>query len=185
MPSRDYHYGPRAIAIYRARMGGGENCQPLHRLDKAVEIDIGWFRVEEYSRSAWKKGSVAEVQMNTQQLMAKEFHKKFGVLIQSSPRLVDDAIKDRRIRLIREELGEFERAANDKNLVKIADALTDLLYVIFGTGVSYGFDLEPVFKEVCESNMSKRGPEVRVIKGKIHKAKNYGPPDLQPILEKM
>ena len=123
--------------------------------------------------------------MNSQQLMVKEFHKMFGVLIRSSPGLVDEATRELRIRLIREELGEFEKAANDKDLVKIADALADLLYVTCGTGVSYGIDLEPVFKEVHKSNMSKGDPDVRLINGKIQKAKNYRPPDLQPILATM
>ena len=123
--------------------------------------------------------------MNPEQQMAKEFHKMFGVLIRSSPGLVDEATKELRIRLIREELGEFEKAANDRDLVKIADALADLLYVIYGTGVSYGIDLEPIFREVHKSNMSKGDPDVRIINGKIQKAKNYRPPDLQPILETM
>jgi predicted HAD superfamily Cof-like phosphohydrolase len=123
--------------------------------------------------------------MNSEQKMVKEFHKMFGVRIRSAPGLVDDATKELRIRLIREEMGEFEKAANDRNLVKIADALADLLYVIYGTGVSYGVDLEPIFREVHQSNMSKGDPDVRVINGKIQKAKNYRPPDLQPILETM
>lgn len=88
--------------------------------------------------------------------------------------------------MIREELGEFEKAANDKNLIKIADALADLLYVIYGTGVSYGIDLEPIFREIHESNMSKGDPSIlRAPNGKILKAKNWRPPDLQLILEKM
>jgi len=124
--------------------------------------------------------------MNSQQLMVKEFHRRFGVFIRSSPGLVDEATKELRIKLIREELGEVEKAANDKNLVKIADALADLLYVTYGTGVSYGIDLEPIFKEVHESNMSKGDPDVlRAPNGKILKARNWKPPDLQPILEKM
>jgi predicted HAD superfamily Cof-like phosphohydrolase len=124
--------------------------------------------------------------MNSQQQMVKEFHHRFGVVIRSSPGLVDDATKKLRIKLIREELGEFEKAANDRNLVKIADALADLLYVIYGTAVSYGIDLEPIFREVHDSNMSKGDPNVlRAPTGKILKAKNYRPPDLQPILERM
>ena len=124
--------------------------------------------------------------MNSQQRMAKEFHNRFGVFTRSSPGLVDEATKELRIRLIREEMGEFEKAANDKNLVKIADALADLLYVIYGTGVSYGIDLEPIFREVHESNMSKGDPNVvRAPNGKILKAKNFRPPNLQPILEGM
>lgn len=118
--------------------------------------------------------------------MVKEFHSKFGVFSRSSPGIVDEATKELRIKLIREELGEFEKAANDKNLVKIADALADILYVIYGTGVSYGIDLEPIFKEVHESNMSKGDPEVlRSPSGKILKAKNFQPPELKPILEGM
>jgi len=124
--------------------------------------------------------------VNSEQRMAKAFHDRFGVFARSCPGLVDEATKELRIRLIREELGEFEKAANDKNLVKIADALADLLYVIYGTGVSYGIDLEPIFKEVHESNMSKGDPDVlRAPNGKILKAKNWKPPDLQPILERM
>ena len=123
--------------------------------------------------------------MNSEQQMTKEFHKMFGEVIRSSPGLVDETTKELRIRLIREELGEFEKAANDKNLAKIADALADLLYVTYGTGVSYGIDLEPIFREVHKSNMSKGDPDVHVINGKIQKAKNYRPPDLQPILETM
>ncbi len=96
--------------------------------------------------------------MNSQQRMVKEFHHRFGVFTRSSPGLVDEATRELRIKLIREELGEFEKVAKDKNLVKIADALADLLYVIYGTGVSYGIDLEPIFREVHESNMSKGVP---------------------------
>jgi predicted HAD superfamily Cof-like phosphohydrolase len=124
--------------------------------------------------------------MNPQQQMVEEFHRRFGVFIRSSPGLVDEATRELRIKLIREELGEFEKAANDRNLVKIADALADLLYVTYGTGVSYGIDLEPIFREVHESNMSKGDPDIlRAPNGKILKAKNWRPPDLQPILETM
>ena len=99
---------------------------------------------------------------------------------------MDETTKELRIKLIREELREFEKAADDKNLVKIADALGDILYVIYGTGVSYGIDLEPIFREIHESNISKGEPSVlRSSTGKILKAENYRPPNLQPILEKM
>jgi predicted HAD superfamily Cof-like phosphohydrolase len=153
---------------------------------EAVESDTRGLRVGEYPGSAGKKGLAGEVQMNSQQRMVKEFHHRFGEFIRSSPGLVDEATRELRIRLIREEMREFEKAAYDKNLVKIADALADLLYVIYGTGVSYGIDLEPIFREVHESNISKGDPNVlRTTNGKILKAKNWKPPDLQPILEKM
>jgi len=117
--------------------------------------------------------------------MVQEFHQRFGVFIRSSPGLVDERTRGIRIRLIREELGEFEKSANEGNLVKIADALADLLYVVYGTGNSYGIDLEPIFDEVHASNMTKGDPDLRVLNGKIQKAKNFRPPDLQPILERM
>src|SRR5205807_4176636 len=167
-------------------MGRDEDCQSVRCVVKAVKIDTGWFRIGERPGPSGKKGPTGEVQMNSQQLMVKEFHSKFGVFIRSSPGLVDESTRELRIRLIREELGEFEKAGNDKNLVKIADALADLLYVIYGTGVSYGIDLEPIFREVHESNMSKGDPNVvRAPNGKILKAKNFRPPNLQPILEGM
>jgi len=154
-------------------------------LDEAAEIDSSWFRVEECPGFAGTKGSAGEVQMNSQQRMVQEFHQRFGVFIRSSPGLVDERTRGIRIRLIREELGEFEKSANEGNLVKIADALADLLYVVYGTGNSYGIDLEPIFDEVHASNMTKGDPDVRVLNGKIQKAKNFRPPDLQPILERM
>jgi predicted HAD superfamily Cof-like phosphohydrolase len=153
---------------------------------ETAEIDTSGFRAGEYSGFTGKKGSAGEVQVNSQQRMVKEFHHMFGEFVRSSPGPVDEATRDLRIRLIREEMGEFEKAANDENLIKIADALADLLYVIYGTGVSYGIDLEPIFREVHESNMTKGDPNVlRSTNGKILKAKNWRPPDLQPILEEM
>src|SRR6266568_1197640 len=165
-------------------MGRDEDRQSLHRMVEAVESDTGWIRIGECPGSAGKKGLAGEVQMNSQQQMVKEFHHRFGEFIRSSPGPVDEATRDLRIRLIREEMGEFEKAANDENLIKIADALADLLYVIYGTGISYGIDLEPIFREVHKSNMTKGDPNVlRTTNGKILKAKNWRPPDLQPILE--
>jgi len=124
--------------------------------------------------------------VNKEQLMVKEFHQRFGEFIRSSPGLVDKATKELRIRLIHEETDEFEKAANEGNLVKVADALADILYITYGTGVSYGIDLDPIFREVHESNMSKGDPEVlRTSNGKILKAKNYRPPELRQILEEM
>jgi len=123
--------------------------------------------------------------MNSQQKMVKEFHQRFGEFIRSSPGLVDETTRDLRIRLIREETDEFEKAANEGNLIKIADALADIMNVTYGTGVSCGIDLDPIFREVHESNMSKGDPEVlRTPGGKVLKAKNYRPPNLQPILAK-
>lgn len=87
-----------------------------------------------------------------------------------------------RAHLMQEELAEFSRAAANQDLVGMTDALADLLYVVLGSGVTLGIDLEPAFAEVHRSNMTK--PTKRVGDGH-HPAKNggYTPPALEPILE--
>ena len=98
--------------------------------------------------------------------------------------MVDPKTRDLRIALIKEELGELEEAGHKQNLTKIADAIADLLYVVYGTAVSYGIDIEPVFLEVHRSNMSKGDPEiVRASNGKILKSRNWTPPNLEPLLK--
>ena len=85
-------------------------------------------------------------------------------------------------RLIREELGELVCAQGGNDLVGIADALGDLLYVIYGAAVSYGIDMEPITNEIHRSNMTKiEGAEIRK-DGKILKGPHYKPPKLRRIL---
>lgn len=91
-----------------------------------------------------------------------------------------------RLDLIREEYEELEEAVDNHDLVAIADALTDLLYVIYGAGHSFGIDLDACFDEVHRSNMSKLGEDGRPIKredGKVMKGPNYFPPDLESIIK--
>src|SRR5436853_7915807 len=97
---------------------------------EAAKIHIDWFRAGECPRASRKKRPAGAVQMNSEQLMAKEFHRRFWVFIRSSPGLVDEATRQLRIKLIREEQGEVEKGANDKNHVKIADAIDDVVIVI-------------------------------------------------------
>ncbi len=112
--------------------------------------------------------------------MVLDFHKRFSVKIQTSPRLLDEKTTKLRHDLIAEELNEFGLAAHDGNLVKVADAIADLLYVVYGTAVSYGIDIEPIFAEVHRSNMSKGDPEViRAPNGKVLKAANWSPPNIE------
>lgn len=86
--------------------------------------------------------------------MVRDFHSKFGLTINEAPVLspADDKL---RVELIREEASELSDALANGDLVEIADALGDLLYVIYGAGVTYGIDLEPVVAEIHRSNMSK------------------------------
>src|SRR4051812_7991396 len=95
-----------------------------------------------------------------------------------------------RARLIKEELNEFRDASslyiNDKHIIEVADALGDLLYVVYGAGVTYGIDLEPVFQEIHRSNMSKLWPDGKAHRdtgGKVIKSPNYSPANLAFVLE--
>ena len=122
--------------------------------------------------------------MNSEQKMVFDWHERFGVHVRNTPGMVDQKTRDLRIALIKEELGELEEAGHDQDLTKIADAIADLLYVVYGTAVSYGIDIEPIFLEVHRSNMSKGDPEViRASNGKILKSRNWTPPNLEPILK--
>jgi predicted HAD superfamily Cof-like phosphohydrolase len=92
-----------------------------------------------------------------------------------------------RFRLIDEELGELHEAMINEDIVEVADALTDLLYVIYGAGHAYGIDLDRCFAEVHRSNMSKfvDGKIIKDANGKVLKPKTYSPPDLSFLLPEM
>lgn len=95
--------------------------------------------------------------MKKQILMVKKFHEVFGPLINDTPTLIDDSRENLRYNLIEEELEEYKQACKNKDLVKVADALCDILYVTFGTIIEHGLtnDIERLFEEVQRSNMSK------------------------------
>jgi len=120
-------------------------------------------------------------------LKVKEFHKKFLVPYNNYVTLIN---KDRymlRYSLIKEELDEYLEACENKDIVKIADALGDLLYVVYGTIVEHGLQdyIEDVFNEIHRSNMSKldeNGKPIFREDGKVLKGKNYFSPDLKSIL---
>jgi predicted HAD superfamily Cof-like phosphohydrolase len=90
--------------------------------------------------------------MNNEQKMVKEFHYKFGIPVATVPRMPEPKIEQLRDNLNLEEAGEFATA---KTLEEKIDALGDLLYVVYGAGLAYGVDLEPVFTEIHRSNMTK------------------------------
>ena len=101
------------------------------------------------------------------------------------PSFPEEEIQNLRKDLIEEELDELTYALANKNMVEIADALTDLLYVVYGAGHAFGIDLDDCFAEVHRSNMSKLGPDFRPIKredGKVMKPATYSPPDLKTVL---
>ena len=80
---------------------------------------------------------------------------------------------------------ELKKAINDKDILEVADALTDILYVTYGAGHAFGINLDKCFNEVQESNMSKLGPDGKPIyheSGKVMKGPNYFKPDLSKFL---
>jgi len=119
-----------------------------------------------------------------EQDMVALFHRTFDILVNDKPTVADAATRDLRISLIREESKELEEALEKEDVVGIADALADLLYVVYGTAVSLGLDMEPIFAEVHRSNMTKVGGHKRE-DGKWIKPETYEPPDLAPIIEDM
>ena len=114
------------------------------------------------------------------------FMKTFGQEVKTSTGLGTDKINSLRISLINEELEELIKAISEKNIVEVADALTDILYVVYGAGHSFGIDLDKCFKEVQDSNMSKLGEDGKPIyneHGKVMKGPKYFKPDLSKFLK--
>lgn len=115
------------------------------------------------------------------QAMVAEFHRKFDIPVGDRPSIPDEAIRQLRVRLIQEEFDELQEAMAAKNLPAVAKELADLLYVVYGTAVSYGVDMDPVFREVHRSNLSKVGGYKRE-DGKWVKPPTYSPADVEPLL---
>ena len=120
--------------------------------------------------------------MTDEQTMVEDFHRKFEILIQTAPANLSDEIKQLRVRLIQEEFDELKESMASGNLASVAKEMADLLYVVYGTAVSYGIDMKPVFQEVHRSNLSKVGGYKRA-DGKWMKPPTYSPAKLEPILE--
>ena len=107
--------------------------------------------------------------------------KTFGQEVKTEPSFSTDKINKLRIDLIKEELEELIDALNKKDLLEVADALTDILYVTYGAGHAFGIDLDKCFDEVQNSNMSKLNKDGKPIYndvGKVMKGPNYFKPDL-------
>ena len=115
------------------------------------------------------------------------FMKTFGQEVKNKPSFSTDKINQLRIGLIQEELDELKEAMTNNDLLEVADALTDLLYVTYGAGHAFGIDLDKCFNEVQNSNMSKLGEDGKPIYnelGKVMKGPNYFKPDLSKFVNK-
>ena len=115
----------------------------------------------------------------------KTFMKTFGQEVKTKPSFSSDKINTLRYDLIKEELEELKIAMENKDLLEVADALTDILYVAYGAGHAFGIDLDKCFEEVQNSNMSKLGEDGKPIyndAGKVMKGPKYFKPDLSKFI---
>ena len=111
----------------------------------------------------------------------KTFMETFGQEVKTNPSFSSDKINSLRYDLIEEELEELKVAMKNKDLLEVADALTDILYVTYGAGHAFGINLDKCFEEVQNSNMSKLGEDSKPIyneTGKVMKGSKYFKPDL-------
>ena len=140
-----------------------------------------------------KPWNVGRSKVDSKQKDVEDFHEAFGLGHPDTPIMPTSISHDMRVSLIEEELYEFDDAGNElrysqtneafiKAQAKIADSLTDLLYVVYGAAVTYGIDLEPMWKVVHHANMGKVGGGRRE-DGKILKPKGWKHPDLIPLIE--
>jgi predicted HAD superfamily Cof-like phosphohydrolase len=116
-----------------------------------------------------------------------EFHEAFGLPVAASPgeAAVPAALGELRIDLLVEEVQEFAIAARSGDLVALADALADIVYVTYGAALTYGIDLDAVLREIHRANMSKLGPDGRPVlraDGKVLKPPTYRPPNVGAVL---
>ena len=113
------------------------------------------------------------------------FMKTYGQEVKDKAGLSDAKTNNLRIELIKEELEELTEAIQEKNLIEVADALTDILYVTYGAGHAFGIDLDKCFDEVQNSNMSKLGKDGKPLyneAGKVMKGPNFFKPDVSKYL---
>ena len=111
----------------------------------------------------------------------KLFMQTYGQEVKAKANFSDEKTNKLRIDLIKEELEELTKAMDEKDLLEVADALTDILYVTYGAGHAFGINLDKCFDEVQSSNMSKLGEDGKPIyneAGKVMKGPNYFKPDL-------
>ena len=113
------------------------------------------------------------------------FMTTFGQEVKKKSELSSEKINSLRVSLIKEELDELTKAINENDILEVADALTDILYVTYGAGHAFGVDLDKCFDEVQKSNMSKLGKDGKPIyneHGKVMKGPDYFKPDLSKFL---
>ena len=134
------------------------------------------------------RGDLSDQWENSFQIAAAvaEFHRSFNLPMQRFPTTeIGDDLAKLRIALLEEEVGEFVTASEKGDLIGIADALADIVYVVYGTALTYGIDLDSILHEVHRSNMSKLAADGKPLiraDGKVLKSEQYFPPDIASAL---
>ncbi|WP_223624010.1 nucleoside triphosphate pyrophosphohydrolase family protein [Microbacterium sp. EST19A] len=163
----------RKMSLVARTEGGGKYVQP--------ELDLGLPPRVVARKTAQRRASNAQ---NT--YLVGEFHVAFNLPIASRPRgSIGQELSNLRIELIREEFEEFKQAVANEDVVAIADALGDIVYVAYGAAITYGIDLDAVLREIHRANMSKLGPDGSPVlrqDGKVLKGDGYFPPDIRNTL---
>jgi len=119
--------------------------------------------------------------MYAAQMKVRRFHEVFGCKRQDKPGHLSIDDQALRIRLIQEELDELDYAMANDDMEAIADGIGDLLYVVLGTAVAYGINIDPIFEAIHNANMAKLGGTTRP-DGKILKPEGWQPPDIRSLL---
>ena len=145
-----------------------------------LELDLG-LPPKIVARRPRRRGAASEALH-----LVADFHFAFNLPIQTRPQYSADlTVGSLRVELLREELEEFKDAVEREDLVAIADALADIVYVAYGSAITYGIDLDAVLREVHRANMSKlnsNGQPIMREDGKVLKPPTYSPPDVQRVL---
>jgi len=145
-----------------------------------------WWRKGLFGRG--NEGAASFCALSEAAVSVAAFHAAFGLPSRSAPTAdVPAALAELRVRLLTEETQEFAAAAESGDLTAVADALADVVYVAYGSAVTYGIDLDAVLAEVHRSNMSKLDVDGRPLlreDGKVLKSARYTPPDVAGVLRR-
>jgi len=178
-------------------MSKGSKQRPLNEQNKS-EFASNWDRI--FNKSAvddaadimsgfaeeLRKIDISDIAESTNFELAGDFMNSFGQEVLTEPTLPSAHLAKLRLELIREEVEELTVATNAMDMIEIADALTDILYVVYGAGHAFGIDLDECYHEVHRINMSKLGADGKPIyreDGKILKGPDYFHPNLKDILD--
>lgn len=119
--------------------------------------------------------------------LVREFHRTFGLDVRSTPTEVSPRLAAHRGELLAEEAAEVAEVSVSGPLDRLAHELADVVYVAYGTALVHGIDLDAVLAEIHRSNMTKVGPDGRIVRradGKVLKGEHYEAPDVSAVLHR-